>query len=137
MEKFFETLNDTGAITIPKQFTEKFGWAEGTTLYQFTRGGEVYITDRKPDNTEQSLYESQLDSSNSLNIRKELLDEAGIGLDESLAVYVFYDNILGLAKDYRECAICGKTNELAQIKDKHICYDCSLHISGIEDNAFK
>lgn len=137
MEKYFETLNEVGVINIPEQFTGKFGWNENTPLYQFIRGGELFITDRKPEHSEKTPHESVLDSTNKVTLCKELLDEAGIGFDESLAVYVFYDRILGLAKDYRECAVCGKPNELATVKDKYVCYDCTLQISALEDNAFK
>lgn len=137
MEKYFEALSSTGAIKIPTQFLEKFGWKEGVQLYQFTRVGEIYITDRTPESVEQNLNDSVLDSSNMLHISKELIDEAGIGFDESLVVYVFYDHILGLAKDFRECVFCGKTSELAPYMDKHICYNCTLQISAIEDEMYK
>lgn len=137
MEKYFVTLSQNGTIEIPKPLIEKLCWYENTTLFQFTRCGEIFVTDHEPEDIDNAPHESNLGEADELNISKELLDELGIGLDESLAVFMFYDGIIGIAKDLRECAICGKTNELAAIESKYICYDCTLAISGIEDNMFK
>ncbi len=116
-------IDKLGRIMVPKAIRSEYGISEHTPVEIFTRGDFIVIKKYAvSDGDIQSRYHT--DNVGRIVLPKAIRKQFGLAeCDDYVEIFTEETSIL-LKKYEKNCVICGKQDELLQIRDKKICREC-------------
>lgn len=120
-------IDELGRITLPIEYRRSLDLKKGKRVGLYLADNEIYLSTKQEDFIGMTR---PLDRLGRIVIPIEFRSELEYTEHQKVDLYIKGEEIC-IQKKSGVCAICGQTEKLKQIKEKHICNSCVQEISSM------